>query len=308
MSRRRLPPPDAAATVQRVAVLLGAGLVPPAAWSLVAEAAEHPHVRATAEAAAAAGRRGDPTAAALLAGAPPGPAGESWRGLACAWTVAERCGAPLAPCLLRFAEALRALGDARRDVEVALSGPRASSRVVLALPVVGLGLSLALGVDVAPTLFGTPWGWGCLVTAGGLVAAARGWSARLVRGATPQEVVPGLFLEVVAVALAGGAPWDAALAGVRRSWAECLDAPVHPAEDAEAGRVLDLARRAGAPAGALLQAAADERRRDVRAAARVAAERLGVTLMLPLGACVLPAFVVVAVVPLVIALLSSTAW
>ena len=310
MRRRGSPPPDAAGTVQRVAVLLGAGVAPPAAWALVAEAAgaDEAVVREVAGAAAAAGRAGTPVGHALRGAAPPGAEGESWRGLACAWSVAERCGAPLAPCLDRFAEALRALREARRDVDVALSGPRASSRVVLALPVVGLGLSLALGLDVAPVLVGTPWGWGCLGTAAGLVAIARSWSARLVRGATPRDAVPGLFLELVAVALSGGDPWDDALAGARRAWAEALGVAPATEEDAEADRVLALARRAGAPAGALLRAGADERRREARAAARAAAERLGVTLMLPLGACVLPAFVVVAVVPLVVALSSSTAW
>jgi tight adherence protein B len=49
-------------------------------------------------------------------------------------------------------------------------------------------------------------------------------------------------------------------------------------------------------------AAAQERRRDV-AAARVAAARLAVQVVLPTGLCLLPAFVLLAVVPLVLGLL-----
>ena len=44
-----------------------------------------------------------------------------------------------------------------------------------------------------------------------------------------------------------------------------------------------------------------------RAEARETAERLAVRLMLPLGACILPAFLLLGVVPMLIGLLSSTA-
>ena len=47
-------------------------------------------------------------------------------------------------------------------------------------------------------------------------------------------------------------------------------------------------------------------RARARAAARETAEALGVRLMLPLGACILPAFLLIGVVPMLIGLLSST--
>jgi tight adherence protein B len=43
-----------------------------------------------------------------------------------------------------------------------------------------------------------------------------------------------------------------------------------------------------------------------RTAARRTAERLGVRLMLPLGACVLPAFLLIGVVPILLGIVSST--
>jgi len=307
--RRRAEDVDASATVRRLAVLLTAGVAPAAAWGHVSEAAGHPVVVALGRACAEAAAEGRPLAEALGAAAPPGAAGTPWRGLAAAWAVAERCGAPLAPSLDRFADALRDLHDARRDVVVALAGPRSSARVVLALPPLGLVLSLALGFDVGHVLLGTAPGWGCLAVAAGLVLGARRWTRRLVRRAEPEDPLPGLYLEVVAVALAGGAAWDGALVTARTCWLEHVGGGDEaPADEGEATAALDLARRAGAPAAVLLRAAAEERRRDARAAARAAAERLGVQLVLPLGVCVLPAFVVVAVVPLVLSLLSSTDW
>lgn len=79
-----------------------------------------------------------------------------------------------------------------------------------------------------------------------------------------------------------------------------------PDERARLAETLDLAHRAGVPAAALLRNAAEDLRDDVAAASLAAAERLGVRLVLPLGLCVLPAFVVVGVVPVVVGLLSST--
>ncbi|OYX57207.1 MAG: hypothetical protein B7Y93_02920, partial [Micrococcales bacterium 32-70-13] len=63
----------------------------------------------------------------------------------------------------------------------------------------------------------------------------------------------------------------------------------------------------GAPLGELARADAAEARAAARAAARETAERLAVRLMLPLGACILPAFLLLGVVPMLLGLLSSTA-
>jgi tight adherence protein B len=70
--------------------------------------------------------------------------------------------------------------------------------------------------------------------------------------------------------------------------------------------VLELSARAGVPAAELLRAEAEERRRAARAAAQERAVTLSVRLMLPLGVCVLPAFMALGVLPLLITVVSST--
>jgi tight adherence protein B len=70
--------------------------------------------------------------------------------------------------------------------------------------------------------------------------------------------------------------------------------------------VLRIAERAGAPAIELLAAEARQERRTARAMGRRRAELLAVRLLLPLGVCVLPAFVLLGVVPVILAMLSST--
>ena len=54
------------------------------------------------------------------------------------------------------------------------------------------------------------------------------------------------------------------------------------------------------------RAEAEEERRSAAAEAEHAAAVLGVRLMLPLGLCILPAFLLLAVVPVVISLVGAT--
>jgi pilus assembly protein TadC len=87
---------------------------------------------------------------------------------------------------------------------------------------------------------------------------------------------------------------DLALDGVdgsSPSWVAALD------------EVLLLARESGVAVAPVLSAAASEERRRQAADARAAAARLGVRVVLPTGLCLLPAFVLLAIVPLVLALL-----
>ena len=67
-------------------------------------------------------------------------------------------------------------------------------------------------------------------------------------------------------------------------------------------RTLELAAAAGAPAAGLLLGTSIELRRRRRRAAEVAAQKLGVRLVLPLGLCALPAFLAWAVLPVVLSL------
>ncbi|TWP34311.1 type II secretion system F family protein [Leekyejoonella antrihumi] len=72
-----------------------------------------------------------------------------------------------------------------------------------------------------------------------------------------------------------------------------------------AGRALTLAGIAGVPPAALIRRAASDIRRREAARLEEAAGRLGVLIVIPLGACFLPAFALLTVVPAVVALASS---
>jgi len=296
-------------------VLLAAGVAPATSWRHVAEPARGPAgvvVREVADAV----ERGRPVAAALLAALPAAAARDraAWRGLAASWRVAADAGAPLAPTLLDMAGSLRAADQVQRDLRVALASPVATARMVMALPVVGVLFGLALGFDTLGVLFSTLPGIACLVAGAALMLAGHLWNRRLLRAATPRGGVPGIGLDLMAVAVSGGSSIErarevvrAAVEGAGLGGARGSDAGAgFESGDATVEEVLALSARAGVPAAGLLRSEADEERRRARSEGERRAATLAVTLMLPLGVCVLPAFMLLGVAPLLISVVSST--
>lgn len=284
----------AAASVLRLAVLLEAGLPPLAAWRHLGES--DPVAERVAEADGA-----DRLPEAILAATRDGPEPADWACVAAAWRVATEAGAPLAATLTRLGEVLDATEDARREVRIALAGPLATSRVVLALPLLGLAGGALLGVDTLGVLATTPPGWLCLASGVALLLVARRWTRRLVARARESDPTPGLGAELTAVAVAGGGAAEAALDRV----AAALAAAGLPADPSPASAIA-FAQRAGVPVAALLRAEAREARREAQAEVRMRIAALGTRLLLPLGLCVLPAFVALGVAPLLLAMIGST--
>ncbi len=238
--------------------------------------------------------------------------------LAAAWFVATEAGASLARCLVDISGALRDLGAVEREVSAALAGPRATTRLVLALPFVSLGSGMLLGLDTVQVLVATPAGWVCAGAGAVLVLLGRVWSRWLLRRGSRRDHAPGLALDLVAVAVAGGGSADAAVALVAealrryspvRQRGTAARAPRRAEADQEQRQiasVLSLAALAGAPPAQLLRAEAVRLRRDAIGAASERAASLGVQLMLPLGLCVLPAFLLLSVAPVLLGVLRST--
>jgi tight adherence protein B len=293
-----------ATTVHSLAVLLSAGVEPVAAWGYLPRG----DVPARVTAAVTAGSS-VPDALLVVVSAegserPMGAAeAEAWRGLAAAWAVATDAGASLAPTLRSLAVSLRELAQAQRDIRIALAAPQATARMVMALPVVGVLFGMGLGFNTLATLTTTPLGFACLGAGGALLLAANRWNRHLIRSAQPRELTPGLEYDLTAIAVSGGAALERAREAVARA--------IHRfglAADTTDGveRVLELSRRAGVPAAELLRGEAEEVRRAARSEVSEGAAKLSVLLLLPLGVCVLPAFMAVGVLPLVITIVTGS--
>lgn len=291
--RKRMPaadgPIDASVTVRTLAVLLQAGARPVAAWRHVADSGDLLAERVV----------GRVESGAELVGAIEAEGG-AWRDVAAAWEVATVVGAPLADVLRSLSESLQDAASAADDVRIALAEPIGTARLLLWLPFAGLLLGLALGFDTIGVLVTNPFGVGCVVAGLVLVMLARWWTARMVRRAQPDPGTPGIHAELVAVALAGGVGIPRALRLVDHSPA------VLQADRERTDAVLELSRAAGVPASELLRAAAAQQRHESRVRGRIRAARLSSQLLLPLGACTLPAFLLLGVAPLMLSVLTST--
>jgi tight adherence protein B len=117
--------------------------------------------------------RADPAEALARCEAP------TLRQLAAAWRVSHLAGIPLAPMTRRLAAVVRAEGDRAGELSAALAGPRASGRLVAALPLAGIGLGILIGASPVDVLLTTPVGTVCLVVGVALDLTGLAWINRL---------------------------------------------------------------------------------------------------------------------------------
>jgi tight adherence protein B len=274
--------------------MLDAGLSPVSAWRAAADSRVHPLATRVAVAL--------PASASCARALAEAAEDRDVRCVAAIWEVAERSGAPLGHALRAAAESLRDAAETERDVEVALSGPRATARLISWLPAAGMLLAVASGADLLATV-ATPAGALAVGVGAALLATGRWWMRAQVRRAAQRPALPGCTQELVAIALGGGMSAEGALSSAR-SAAHIAGLP--RLDERPTRAILELAQRVGAPAAELLVASARQERRSARSESRRAAATLGVGLLLPLGMCVLPSFLLLAVAPLVLGLLSST--
>ena len=169
---------------------------------------------------------------------------------------------------------------------------------------------------------------GVLVALAVLGATSPWWVRRPVRGApsraaagvAPTATDPALLLDLVDVAVSTGASLPRALAAVGSAvggpTGECLSrasaslllgaswraAWAGSSAAVNVADVLESSWTSGSAPGPVLRARADQLRRRRQARARAAAGTLGVRLVLPLGLCFLPAFVLLGLVPMVLSL------
>jgi len=245
--------------------------------------------------------------------------------------VVERLGAPGAGVLTRAAASLREGVAAAGRRASAVAGPAASARIVGGLPLAGPFVAGLLGVDAAHVLLGTPWGRACAVLGVVLLALSWWWSTVLVRRAVGHRddgVDEAVVCDLVAAALDAGVGTAGALREVARALDEVPGAdPDGRADDLRRCAVgldtgdfrlvvvrvdleplLDAVRfsvRTGAPAGRPLQLAAEEVRRAGEQRAATATARLAARLVLPLGLCALPGFLLLGIAPVVVELLGA---
>ena len=297
-ARRASPPDNPAETLRYLATFMAAGISPQTAWKELPppEAAGSP--LAIIQASLASGVRLDQAISTVTKEADP-----LWRMLGATWSLAREVGAPLAPTLEALSSSMAVRDHTEREIAATMAGPLWTMRLVMALPLLALGGATLTGTPALSILLGTPVGLLAGAVASCLMAAAAWWMHILRRDALAPPPEHELMLELFALATAGGALPEQAWRRVQRV---CEDYGLGSAEGGEVRALTELSRRVGVPVSGLAREHAGMVRERWRTDALAAINALGIKVVIPLGLLVLPAFVLVAIVPLGLALWSDS--
>lgn len=190
-SRRRQEAQLRAGLVEFWSALAGefaAGQPPANAWP-AALAVAAPSVAVELAPVAAAAALGLPTAEPLRRLSAPG--AESARWVAAIAAIGAERGGAQAAALQRIAAAARAESEQRARQQALLAGGRATTRVLMGLPLFGLLLGTAFGAEPVSFLLRTGGGRACLAAAVALLLVGRWWAARVVADPADADAGPG---------------------------------------------------------------------------------------------------------------------
>jgi tight adherence protein B len=214
-------------------------------------------------------------------------------------------------------EQLRQEAATDREIMSALSSARMSARMLTALPFAFLALALLSSRTVRSGI-ASPAGFTVLCAGVFLNRTGARWMARSARSAagTGDHLIPvihdaglvshhiragGDIVSAAGVLGAAGAPWSAVHGALLRG--DSLRDALEPLRGSHAGLVSVIlsAHADGQPLLPALRAVVEDARHERRETTRAAVARLPAASTLPLVACVLPSFVLVSLIPVVLA-------
>ncbi len=109
--------------------------------------------------------------------------------VAAAWTLCDTLGSPLAPTVATVSDVVRRRRSVRQRIAAALAGPRATMRVLIALPLSGPFVALAVGVSPGD-LYTEPAGALSLGVGLAVLLLGRLWAGRMIRAVTVESRRP----------------------------------------------------------------------------------------------------------------------
>ena len=221
------------------------------------------------------------------------------------WGLATTLGGPVVMALTRIADVFDRQQRNLNEVQLAFAGPQSTSRLVTGLPLVALVLAQLVGMNPAAAITGSALGLVSVALGVGLLAIGHQWSKRLLAKAVPQTLDPGAFIDCVLIGLQAGLPLQVARLKAQSSYQEIFLEASSEQDELALDEAAELSRKSGAALTEILLANADRFRDELRYEISGRIARLGIKLMIPLGVAVLPAFILISIVPIAISLLSN---
>lgn len=222
------------------------------------------------------------------------------------WTLAQLLGGPVVLALNRIVEVFERNYKNAKEVELAFAGPQSTSKLVMGLPVIALALAQLTGMNPFGAIVGSLLGALSVCLGAGLLVAGHYWTKRLLARALPQSLDPGTYLDCVAIGLQAGLPLEQSRKIAQQNFQRILETEISEADKSSLDEAAELSRTTGAALTQIILSSADRMRENRRYETSNRIARLSVKLMIPLGVAVLPAFVLLSIVPIAISLLSNS--
>jgi tight adherence protein B len=203
---------------------------------------------------------------------------------------ASSLGAPVVPVIERLVHVEQHRQASQADLEAEFAAPKATARLVAWLPPSFLVFTQLMGLPILDVIWRSVVAKLAVGLGVGLLVFARVWSKRILKAAQPSQLDLTQGLELVVIALRAGLGFDAAL--------QRVGAAVDTSQLLVQERL--LARTTGAAIAGLVEARADSIRENQARADRVRIREASIKLMWPLGAAVLPALILMLVVPMTV--------
>jgi tight adherence protein B len=221
------------------------------------------------------------------------------------WIVATDSGGGLAKGLDRLASVFGQQNHQLAELKIAFASPKATANLILVLPLVAVFFSELLGLSALAASVGTSLGAVSVGVGLILLIVARVSSLRMLEAAKPRELDPGAFLDAISIALSAGLNPKSAAAMARSRFSQTLLEEVSSEQWLIFWEAVKASEQSGIALTGLLAARADSLRYRMWNNHRAVISKLQIKLMIPLGLAALPAFVLLAVVPVGIGLFSS---
>lgn len=221
------------------------------------------------------------------------------------WFFAQQLGGPVVLALNRIIEVFERNDKNAKEVELAFAGPQATSKLVMGLPVIALVLAQLTGMNPFGAIVGSLLGLLSVCLGAGLLVTGHYWTKRLLAKSLPLSLDPGAYLDCVLIGLQAGLPLDSARETAAKNYQRVFAAEVSAHDVAQLDEAAELSRTTGAALTQIILSIADRLREDLRFQISNRIARLSVKLMIPLGVAVMPAFILLSIVPIAISLLSN---
>jgi tight adherence protein B len=191
-------------------------------------------------------------------------------------------------------------------IRVSAVVPKATARLVLWLPLAAAALGQLTGLGSIKVFFESPLALVALLLGFMLLIGASIWSSRILANAQDELPDDAIAFEAMAICLDAGIETMQAREICLRNFAACFNRELNQTAQQQILDLLQLSDLSGAPIAKLLRNCAEHIRRSEAYLQSELLEKLTVRLLAPMATLVLPAFVLIAVLPITISTLINS--